>query len=55
MDEQDEQDQQHGTDYQRFKRLWRNERCAPALLPHDEDLIQSIKFDIAAQVAPPPQ
>ena len=53
MDENDQDEQRHGSDYQRFKRLWRNERCSPVLLPHQEDLVQSVKFDIAAQVCRP--
>jgi len=36
--------------YERFKRLWRNERCAPALLPFDEDLVGTIVQQINAQV-----
>jgi hypothetical protein len=39
---------------ERFKRLWRNERCAPALLPHQDDLIEKLKADVEAQVRPRP-
>ena len=50
-EEPDEDDQVGDQDnIQRFKRLWRNERCAPALLPHDEGLIAIIKDGVDQQV-----
>lgn len=37
---------------ERFKQLWRNERCAPALLPHQEELIEILQANIERQVSP---
>ena len=49
-----EEEDDHVSYIERFKRLWRNERCAPALLPHQEELIEKLKADLEAQVRPRP-
>ena len=48
--EMDEADGEGVGVYESFKRVWRNERCAPALLPFDEELVQTIELQIQAQV-----
>jgi hypothetical protein len=50
-----EEEDDHVSYIERFKRLWRNERCAPALLPHQEELIEKLKADLEAQVRPRPR
>ena len=45
-----EDEEEGGGEHESFKRLWRNERCAPALLPFDEELVRTIELQIQAQV-----
>uniref|UniRef100_A0A7S1DHH6 DNA replication complex GINS protein SLD5 n=1 Tax=Hemiselmis andersenii TaxID=464988 RepID=A0A7S1DHH6_HEMAN len=43
------EEQEAYDELERFKRVWRNEKCAPVLLPHEKDLLEKVRQYVREQ------